>query len=228
MLKHPVLTAIEAEGFAPLGWFEPEACDGVPALRGGAPAATALLVGNAGPAMFARFAAECDPTRDSTRDRLDDWCRDVLGRLAARVGAGIHFPFDAPPLPFPTWARRANAGHASPLGLNVHPRYGLWQAYRALLTFARRLPLAPAELGPHPCHSCADRPCLTACPVGAFKDPGYDVEACARHIGSHDGEECLSGGCLARRACPVGRAYAYEPRQARFHMTAFLAARSLS
>jgi hypothetical protein len=35
----------------------------------------------------------------------------------------------------------------------------------------------------------------------------------------------MTGGCLARRACPVGTDYAYDPRQAAFHMTAFLAAR---
>jgi epoxyqueuosine reductase QueG len=223
-MGHQVLSAIEAESFTPLGWFDPEPVDGVPPLAGGAPAASAVLVGNAGPAMFARFAAERDPACN----RLDDWCRDVLGRLAAGLGAGIHYPFDSPPLPFSTWARRANCGHASPLGLNIHPRYGLWQAYRALVTFEAPLGIAAPEPGPHPCRSCRGRPCLSACPVGAFTDPGYNVEACARHIGSNDGAECMTGGCLARRACPVGRAYAYEPRQARFHMTAFLAARSHS
>ena len=212
-----VLTAIEAEGFTPLGWFDPRPTDGVPPVAGDAPAATAVLVGNAGPAMFDRFSAVCDPERD----RLDDWCRAVLGPLAARLGAGLHFPFDAPPLPFPTWARRANAGHASPLGLNVHPRYGLWHAYRALLTFAEPLPLPPPDFGPHPCETCAGRPCLAACPVGAFTDPGYDVAACAGHIGSPLGAACMTRGCLARHACPVGPAYAYAPRQAIFHMTAF-------
>ena len=216
-VDQPVLDAIEAEGFTPLGWFDPEPADGVPELESGCPVASAVLVGNAGPAMFARFAAE----RDVARDRLDDWCRDVLGRLAQRLGAGVHFPFDAPPLPFPTWARRAGAGHASPLGLNIHPRSGLWHAYRALLTFPRRLPLPRPDLGAHPCRTCAGRPCLAACPVGAFTNPGYDVAACARHIASRDGTDCMAGGCLARHACPVGPAYAYGPRQAGFHMRAF-------
>jgi len=31
----------------------------------------------------------------------------------------------------------------------------------------------------------------------------------------------MSGGCLARRACPVGQYYAYEPEQMHFHMLAF-------
>ena len=217
MVVHPVLTAIEVEGFTPLGWFDPQPGDGVPRLAGGARAVTAVLIGNAGHAMFARFSAERDPLRD----RLDDWCRDVLGKLAAALGAGVHFPFDAPPLPFPTWARRAKAGHASPLGLNIHPRYGLWHAYRGLFTFAQHLALPPPETGPHPCEACPGRPCLAACPVGAFTRSGYDVAACAAHIGSTEGGRCMTAGCLARHACPVGAAYRYEPRQAGFHMTAF-------
>ena len=35
-------------------------------------------------------------------------------------------------------------------------------------------------------------------------------------------------GCSARRACPVGVAYRYEPTQARFHMEAFRQAFDLS
>jgi len=69
------------------------------------------------------------------------------------------------------------------------------------------------------------KPCLSACPVDAFSGTSYDVAACAAHIGSTAGEDCMAGGCLARRACPVGQAFAYGPAQAQFHMRAFLAAR---
>ena len=53
-----------------------------------------------------------------------------------------------------------------------------------------------------------------------------DVPACAAHLGSQQGTDCMELGCRARRACPVGRAYIYEPAQALFHMSAFLCARS--
>jgi hypothetical protein len=61
--------------------------------------------------------------------------------------------------------------------------------------------------------------------VAAFQPGGYDVDRCAAHLRTAEGAECRERGCLARRACPVGREHAYGPAQAQFHMTAFLSAR---
>ncbi|NMD08240.1 MAG: hypothetical protein GYA66_09705, partial [Phyllobacteriaceae bacterium] len=135
------------------------------------------------------------------------------------------YPFDLPPLPFLTWARKAQAGHTSPLGLNIHPTYGLWHAYRAALLFPVAFDLPRHSSGAHPCESCVQKPCLSACPVSAFDGSSYDVAACGRHVLSEVGETCMTGGCLARRACPVGKAYTYQPAQMQFHMRAFAEAR---
>ncbi|MGB8818609.1 MAG: ferredoxin, partial [Rhizobiaceae bacterium] len=84
------------------------------------------------------------------------------------------------------------------------------------------LPLSqdPEKLS-HPCDVCLEKPCLSACPVNAFSENGFAVERCRTHIATAEGLTCMSGGCLARRACPVGRQYTYEPEQMRFHMQAF-------
>ncbi|MGH6854644.1 MAG: ferredoxin, partial [Aestuariivirga sp.] len=137
-----------------------------------------ILIGNAGPQMFRRFARERNPSKDL----LDDWTRDVVSVLARDLDANAVFPFDKPPLPFLTWARRAGAGHVSPLGLNIHSTYGLWHAYRAALLFSVAFDLPPASAGAHPCETCAEKPCLSACPVGAFTATGYDAGACAAHV----------------------------------------------
>ncbi len=137
------------------------------------------------------------------------------------------FPFGGPPyLPFQRWAKRAEPVHDSPLGLLIHPEFGLWHSYRAALAFAERLELPDRPAVQSPCASCADKPCLTACPVGAFTGETYDVPRCIAHIGRAERGACIENACLARRACPVGRAYAYGPEQARFHMGAFLRAQS--
>lgn len=216
-MEHPVLTAIRRASFTPLGWFTPKPEDRVP--EG---ARFAILIGNAGPHMFQRFARERDPQRDS----MDDWTRDVVTTLAADLGAEAAYPFDMnPPWPFLTWARRGGAGHVSPLGLNIHPTYGLWHAYRAALLFPVEFDIPVQRPGPHPCEACAAKPCLTACPVMAFDGTRYDVPVCFAHITTTAGDTCMLRGCLARHACPVGQGFAYAPAQAQFHMRAFLKAR---
>ncbi len=209
------LTATLAEyGLIPRGAFHPGPEDAVPGEAG-----TLVLVGNAGSAMWDVFAAN----RPNGPDALDAWSRDVLDAVAKRAGATALFPFGGPPyLPFQRWAMKADAVHPSPLGILIHPDYGLWHGYRGALAFADRLDLPPREARPSPCASCANRPCLSACPVGAFSDTGYDVDACGAFLGTSDGVDCMAHSCRARRACPVGRSFTYLPDQAAFHMKAFV------
>lgn len=220
---HDIEVAINAQGFTPLGWFHVASEDGMPALPDGTPALTAVLIGNAGPEMWQRFTAACDPQHHL----LDDWSRSVLCELAEDLGAQVRFPFEKPPLPFQRWAARTGLVHTSPLGISIHPEFGLWHAYRAAFAFAEHIPLPARAPSASPCDDCADKPCLSTCPVGAFSGTTYDVPACTAHIASADGADCMDLGCRARRACPVGRGYVYDPAQAGFHMTAFARARAL-
>ena len=220
-----VVAAVEAEGLASRGAFHVAADDAVPPFTDGASAATLVLVGNMGPGMWAVFSAS-EEAADGAQDALDRWSRRVVSRLADTLGGAAHFPFGGPPwLPFIQWARRAGPVHPSPIGPLVHPDFGLWHAYRGAIAFRERLDLPPRDDRASPCETCAERPCLSSCPVGAFSEHGYDVARCVAHIESRAGARCLGAGCLARHACPVGREAAYDPPQAAFHMRAFLAAR---
>jgi hypothetical protein len=190
------------------------------------------LAGPVGPSLWGPFTRG----RRAEPDALDRWSERVLSAVAARFGAALALPWRGPPFaPFQRWARRAEPLHPSPLGILIHPRYGLWHAYRGALLFAARLPLVavatpPEDADAAPCRRCPARPCLSACPVGAFHEPAdgtlahYDAAACLAHLGSPAGVECRERGCLARRACPVGAESAYGADQQRFHMAAFLAA----
>ena len=220
-----VVAAIEGQGLASRGAFHVAATDAVPAFADDAPAGTLVLVGNAGPGMWAVFAAS-EEAHDGAPDALDRWSRRVVGRLAHALGGAALFPFGGPPwLPFIRWAQRAEPVYPSPIGPLVHPDYGLWHAYRGAIAFRERLDLPPRDDRASPCDSCPDRPCLSSCPVGAFAPGGYDVDKCVAHIETRPGIRCLGEGCLARHACPVGRETSYRPSQAAFHMRAFLDAR---
>jgi hypothetical protein len=115
----------------------------VPALPDGSRVATLVLLGLAGAAGWAAFAAS-DERRDGLPEPLDRWSRRTIDSLAGRHGAMAWYPFDGPPwLPFLRWARQAEPMHASPLGLLIHPRWGLWHSYRGALALRERVALAP-------------------------------------------------------------------------------------
>lgn len=171
--------------------------------------------------MWRAFAADRDPARD----RLDDWTVEVISGFGDRLGAAALYPFDRPPLPFQRWAARAGVGHRSPLGILIDPDHGLWHAFRGALAFPERVDLPNRDTPPSPCADCADQPCLSACPVDAFTAGHYEVDACAAHLRTQAGADCMTLGCRARRACPVAPEARYAPDQAEFHMRAFLRAR---
>lgn len=208
----PLADAVAAHGLALRGAFHPMAADGVPDGTG-----TLALVGNVGGSFWPPADLRDEP------DSLDRWTRRVLDPVAARFGARALYPFGGPPHhPFQRWAQRAEPVYTSPLGILIHPDFGLWHAYRGALAFSGRLPLPVTDKRPNPCLSCIDKPCLSACPVGAFSaEAGYDVDGCAAHLRAPEGRPCREQGCLARHACPVGRNHAYEAGFAQFLMAAF-------
>ncbi len=224
MVRETIAKALAPAGLMLRGGFAPEPADALPALADGQAPRTVVLVGNAGPALWQVFAISTEAA-DGRPHPLNRWTRRQVDAAAARVGGAALYPFDAdPPWPFQRWARRAEPVHASPIGLLIHPEYGLWHGYRAAILLAERLDLPPPAPTPSPCGTCPDKPCLSTCPVGAFTTAGYAVAACLNHLEVPAGEDCVEMGCRARRACPVGAAYRQEPAQAGFHMRAFRAA----
>lgn len=210
--------SLAIHGLIPRGGFHPREDDGL-----GPDAGSVVLVGNAGATMWEAFSA----ARGGEKDPMNAWSRRVIGAIAEAFGARALYPFDGPPWwPFQRWAQRAEAVFPSPVGMLIHPDHGLWHAYRGALVFSEPVAGLPSrEEAPSPCDTCQGKPCLDACPAGAFTDTGYDVPACAAHLASPAGSDCMSLGCRARRACPVGQMSAYVPDQALFHMDAFLKSR---
>jgi hypothetical protein len=213
-------TALAGAGLVVLGAFHPRPEDAVPAFSEQLCTATIVLAGNGGGSMWPFFQSSAH----SAEHPLNAWSAEIFQHLAKQFGAQALSPADGPPFhPFQRWALRSGQTHTSPIGILIHPKYGLWHSYRGALLFAECLELPAVDEAPSPCHSCIDRPCLTACPVGAFQTDFYDVERCTGHVSSTKTNDCRMTGCRARHACPVGRENAYSPAQAQFHMAAFLA-----
>jgi len=224
MTIEAISSAIERAGLIPRGALRLEASERTGELAG---IRTIVLAGMAGREGWSAFAASPE-ARDRAGHPLDRWSRRVIGGLARELGAKALFPFGGPPfLPFQQWARRAEPVHPSPIGILIHPRYGLWHSYRGALGFREALDIPEPAAAPSPCDSCSERWCLKACPVDAFSDAGYDVGACAGYLSGAAGADCMGLGCRARRACPIGAEHAYGPDEANFLMRAFLGARDV-
>ncbi|WP_047455426.1 ferredoxin [Rhizobium rhizogenes] len=194
-----------------------------PLLHDGTPARSVILLGNIGGSIWQPFSHWRQlPENAGRRDPLDDWSKVVIQPIAAAFSATAYFPSDPPWQPFQRWAMQAEGLKASPLGILIHPEYGLWHGYRGALGFADAIETGePVVATAHLCDHCAEKPCLTACPVDAVTSGGFDVVGCRSHLGTDAGlAGCMTGGCLARNACPVGANYRYSSAQLAFHMAA--------
>ncbi len=199
----------------------------------GRPAVGSLLVlGNVGGALWENESGGyAKPVSAENPHPLDSWTKTIVDPLAARLGGEAFYPFGGPPWhPFQRWAMASEPVTPSPIGMLIHPDYGLWHAYRAAILVPEMIAPFQSDERQSPCLACDEQPCLSTCPVDAFTDMrgeggGYDVPSCAAHIATPGGVDCLTQGCRARRACPVGGDYHYAPGQAEFHMQSFLRAR---
>jgi hypothetical protein len=154
-----------------------------------------VLVGNIGSSYWPIFSQSAEYL-DGAADPLDRWSQRVANEIAAELPVQPVYPFAGPPYyPFQQWAQRAEALEQSPIGVMMHPEFGLWHSYRfALLGAEFDAPEKPLHKE-SPCLSCATQPCLHR------------------------------WGCLARYACPVATELNYLPEQGKFHLAAFLNAR---
>ena len=185
----------------------------------GCPPGTMLLFSPLEPGFWAHVRAVPEAL-DGLPDPIDRWSTRVIGGMARALDGTAHFPFGGPPYaPFIKWAERTGRAWPSPVGMLVHDTAGLMISIRGAIWLEGRLEL-PAPAGTSPCASC-DRPCLSTCPVGALGPRPYDVPACHAFLDTDAGADCLSGGCLVRRACPVSRTFGRDPAQSAHHMRYF-------
>jgi len=218
-----IVDRLADSGLVPRGAFNLDEGEAGPVGPGQGPAKSILLVGNAGDAFWPHFRAWLAEQPAGLADPLDTWSRRVLEAVAERTDVRVIMPNDRPYAPFQQWAMRAEGLKPSPLGILMHAEYGLWHAYRGALLFDCVLPqealVQSAEKPIHLCDLCDGKPCLIACPAGAF-EAGFDSAACLSHIVLPQGSGCMEGGCLARNACPHD-AHRYGEVTQRFLMRAF-------
>lgn len=182
--------------------------------------ASLVLFAQAGKTFWERQVVENLHLEDPFDDRAHAIVEEWFSSTHPNARWQAVYPGPAP-LPLGQLASIAGWGGPSPLGLTINEEFGLWTAHRlALVTDLEFTQPQPSESA-HPCESCADTPCVTACPVEAVSlTTGYDVEACANHRVAEHSDCALQ--CLARNACPVGAEFRYDGEQMAHHYGAGL------
>jgi ferredoxin len=191
----------------------------------------ALIVGSGGRELFRQFG-DAPERRDGPPSPLDRFTRAAIGAAAEQAldgtpgGYRLLFPFvdvgldRQPALPFQRLGRAAGLGAPGPLGLQVHPVFGPWWAYRGLVALALPVEAWAAAGAAEPlgdgCAGC-EAPCVQACPAGAVRLAGFSVADChARRLAAPD---CRLS-CVARIRCVRGPEHRYTDEQLAFHMAA--------
>lgn len=208
-LQQQVQADLAKSGLKTLGWFAEE--NGRPAL----------LIGNFGGSHWDAFKSS-KFFDDGEDDPMNRWTQSTLSPITEKYSCEVRYPFGEQLWPFQKWAAAATGMKPSPIGLFIHPNYGLWVALRGALIFADDIELPKSKPSIHPCETCRDQPCLSSCPVDAFSGESFDVASCRQFASSVKGTSCRDDGCRARLSCPVGKEFAYSLEQQTFHMAAFL------
>lgn len=200
-------------GVARLDDFDPALCRGEKVRERSSDAKSVIVIGAGGSKSWRHMrestGAPCAPGEFARR--FDAWSRSLLEGEAARLreaGYDVQtiFPFDEKPVCFAQMAEAAGLLVASPVvGLLLHPEYGPWLSLRGAFVVSEALDPG-GELDFDPCSACS-APCLEACPVGTYPEPGRaEVERCAgqRHRGG------CADDCAVRRACPCGAEHRFD------------------
>lgn len=194
------------------GAFQCDADDGLPV--------TTLCMLSPAPSFWEHFSASPE-FEDGTVDPIDRWSERVIDAIALELDAVAFYPFSGPPyFPFQRWAQKTKRSWQSEVGLLVHDTSGLMISFRGALGFHHPLDIPSTTCG-NPCDKCVGKPCRTACPVGALTPKGYNAESCKSHLRSDAGNDCMTSGCIVRRACPWSSGAKRVAEQSAMHMQAF-------
>ena len=176
-----------------VGYFNPDRSDNICSK-----VRTILLIGPKEPYFWDVFKKSRE-YKNKKENPLDRWSKKTIKEIAIKFDARSFFPFEEPLQPFITWAQKCSTMGSSPVRLLVHKEKGLFISFRGALGINEYIesPNNSKDI----CTPC-EKPCLTACPVSALNQDGYDVIRCKEYVNKPRGQECRNG-CLFHKILPL-------------------------
>jgi len=179
-----------------------------------------LLFGHAGKRFWQRLIESKVTSPNQVDDRSVQVIKTCLANVASASDYKILYPGSSM-LPLQDLGRLSGWHHDSPLGLGIHPSYGLWFAYRGVVLSKTTFTPTVSLTNPSPCLSCKDKNCIATCPAKALSPDRFDVKKCVSYRLTE--ESTCTAKCIARIACPVGSEHRYAEDQLNYHYSHSLA-----
>lgn len=182
---------------------------------------TDIAVGSAGQPFWDKLSQSKEWLEGHDHPVNSYTARMINPLLRTDDGEDVIFVFDDDAPNFvELWPKTFPGIAQSDLGLMIHPDYGLWMGARAHIILPQAYFKFEHADRFDPCTACIEKPCLSACPVGAFTGPReFDFRACGAHLKTNPA--CFYGGCDARAACPYGQSWQLPKDQAEYHQNRF-------
>ena len=172
-----------------------------------------LLIGHGGRQLWQTMQAR----GMGTDHHIDDLSHEQMAQLFEGPLAGHRYKIIFPgsqSVGLQRLGELAGWHHETPFKVGIHPTWGTWFAYRAVVVANTALPLTHKQAGASPCVDCVSRPCISACPAAALV-PSFQINACLNH--RKQAVSSCEDRCLARNACPVGSDHRYTAGQTSYH-----------
>ena len=94
---------------------------------------------------------------------IESFSKKVMMKFASdflKDDIEILYPADSSILPLQKIGRAMNLCRQSPIGIDIHPDYGLWFAFRGIFLTNLEISTPTPKTFESPCDSCSDRPCM--------------------------------------------------------------------
>lgn len=176
-----------------------------------------ILIGSGGPLLWTYLKSphihENHPIDTYVGECVNNFAHTVFGDQAPV----ILYPRSDLVFPLQQLGHILGLTKKSPLGIDLHPDFGLWFAYRALLWTSEDVPMINPPAWSSPCETCVDKPCVSNCPSQAVTVQSFNIKNCANY--RLLANSSCANRCLSRLACPFHAEQRYSDEQIRYHMT---------
>lgn len=185
-----------------------------------------LLIGHLGGRLWQSVQARITPGNGGSKktqtesDPIDRFSKDLVTSFLSNYLRPSEFQIIYPgsnTVNLQALGELAGWHYPSPLKIGINHQWGTWFAYRVVVLCKSEFPISPPLNYHSPCVDCESKACVSSCPPGAVTNKEFNLTACASYrLSEHS--DC-SNQCLARQACPVGKANQYPPEQINYHYT---------